>query len=43
MKGEILKILRETDGYVSGQDLCDRLEVSRTAEGKVFRQLEQEG
>ena len=43
MKGEILKILRETDGYVSGQDLCDRLEVSRTAVWKVIRQLEQEG
>ena len=39
VKGEILKILRETDGYVSGQDLCDRLEVSRTAVWKVIRQL----
>ena len=30
MKTEILQILRNTDGYVSGQQLCDTLGVSRT-------------
>lgn len=43
MKNEILKCLKETDGYVSGQELCERLGVSRTAVWKVIRQLEAEG
>lgn len=43
MKKEILKMLKETEGYVSGQELCDRFQVSRTAVWKVIRQLEEEG
>lgn len=43
MKREILKLLKETEGYVSGQDLCDRFRVSRTAVWKAIRQLEEEG
>ena len=39
MKTEILQILRNTDGYVSGQQLCDTLGVSRTAVWKVINQL----
>lgn len=43
MKTEILKLLRETDGYVSGQQISDRFGVSRTAVWKVIRQLQDEG
>ncbi len=43
MKTEILKILRGTDGYVSGQELCDKLGVSRTAVWKVIGSLKEEG
>ena len=43
MKTEILKILRSTDGYVSGQELCDKLGVSRTAVWKVIGSLKVEG
>ncbi len=43
MKTKILKYLKETDGFVSGQELCDQLGVSRTAVWKIIRQLEEEG
>ena len=43
MKAEILKILKKAEGYVSGQQLCERLGVSRTAVWKAIRQLEEEG
>ena len=43
MKTKILQILRHTDGYVSGQQLCDELEVSRTAVWKVINQLREMG
>ena len=43
MKGEILKLLKETDGYISGQELCERFGVSRTAVWKVINQLKEEG
>lgn len=43
MKTEILKMLREADGYVSGQQLSQMLGVSRTAVWKVIRQLQDEG
>ena len=39
MKGEILKLLKESDGYLSGQELCERFGVSRTAVWKVINQL----
>ena len=31
MKGEILKLLKETDGYICGLELCEKFGVSRTA------------
>lgn len=43
MKGKILKCLKETDGYVSGQTLCETLNVSRTAVWKAINQLKDEG
>ena len=43
MKTEILRYLKEADGYISGQELCERLQVSRTAVWKVVRQLVAEG
>lgn len=43
MKSEILRLLREADDYVSGQELCDRFSVSRTAVWKVIHQLKEEG
>ncbi|MDD3252238.1 MAG: biotin--[acetyl-CoA-carboxylase] ligase [Lachnospiraceae bacterium] len=43
MKTEILKYLKETKEYLSGQELCERLGVSRTAVWKVIRQLQEEG
>lgn len=43
MKTEILKLLRETDGYVSGQQISEQFGVSRTAVWKVIRQLQDDG
>ena len=43
MKAEILKMLRETEGYVSGQELCNKFGVSRTAVWKVINQLKETG
>lgn len=43
MKSEILKMLRHTDGYVSGQEICERFQVSRTAVWKAINQLKAEG
>lgn len=43
MKAEILKVLKTAGTYVSGQDLCEQLGVSRTAVWKVIRQLQEEG
>lgn len=43
MKSEILRLLKESDGYISGQQLCDRFQVSRTAVWKVMEQLKKEG
>ena len=42
MKSDILKLLRETDGYVSGQQISERFGVSRTAVWKTIRQLQEE-
>ena len=39
MKSEILKLLKEAEGYISGQELCERFGVSRTAVWKVINQL----
>ena len=43
MKTEILTLLRETDGYVSGQELCEKFGVSRTAVWKAINQLKEAG
>lgn len=43
MKSQILAALGRTDGYVSGQELCEMLQVSRTAVWKVINQLKEEG
>lgn len=43
MKEKILKMLSEADGYVSGQRLCEDLNVSRTAVWKYINRLKEEG
>lgn len=43
MKTELLTALRETDDYVSGQDLCEKFGVSRTAVWKGINQLKEAG
>lgn len=43
MKAEILRLLKESDGYISGQQLCQQFQVSRTAVWKVIEQLKKEG
>jgi BirA family biotin operon repressor/biotin-[acetyl-CoA-carboxylase] ligase len=40
---EILRKLREAEGYVSGQEICQIYGVSRTAVWKAMKQLEKEG
>lgn len=42
-KSDILTWLRNSGDYVSGQQLCDRFGVSRTAVWKVINQLKEEG
>ena len=36
-------MLRESQDYVSGQQICERFQVSRTAVWKVIKQLKEEG
>ena len=43
MKAEILKMLREADGYISGQEICEKFNVSRSAVWKVIRRLQEDG
>ena len=43
MKAEILALLRESEDYVSGQELCNRFGVSRSAVWKAVNQLKKEG
>lgn len=43
MKEKVLRVLTQTDGYVSGQSLCNELNVSRTAVWKCINQLKKEG
>lgn len=43
MKAEIIRLLKDENGYVSGQELCERLGVSRTAVWKVIKRLQSEG
>lgn len=42
-KSDILTLLRNSSDYVSGQQLCERFGVSRTAVWKVINQLKEEG
>lgn len=42
-KTDILALLRNSGDYVSGQQLCDRFGVTRTAVWKVINQLKEEG
>lgn len=43
MKAEILAALRSAKGHISGQELCERLGVSRTAVWKEMKKLKAEG
>lgn len=43
MKTEILKCLKHTQDYISGQELCQHFGVSRTAVWKAIHQLQEEG
>ena len=43
MKEQILRLLRSADGYISGQELCNRFGVSRTAVWKAINQLKEAG
>ncbi len=43
MKTKILTALREAGDYISGQQLCEQLGVSRTAVWKVMKQLREAG
>lgn len=43
MKSQILALLRERGDYVSGQELCERFGVSRTAVWKAIGKLKKEG
>lgn len=43
MKTKILQALRESEDYVSGQQLCEQLGVSRTAVWKAVNQLREMG
>lgn len=43
MKNEILRLLKTSENYISGQQLCDAFQVSRTAVWKVIEQLKKEG
>ena len=43
MKSEMIRLLRESREYVSGQELCDRFQVSRTAIWKTIGQLKEDG
>ena len=42
-KKEILRRLSASDNYVSGQELCAELQVSRTAVWKIIKKLKEEG
>lgn len=43
MKAKILQALRESEDYVSGQQLCEQFGVSRTAVWKAIKQLKETG
>lgn len=43
MKTEILRLLKTSRDFISGQQLCEQFQVSRTAVWKVIDQLKKEG
>ena len=43
MKTKILEALKKSDEYISGQELCERCGVSRTAIWKAVNQLRSDG
>lgn len=43
MKSKILALLREKQGYISGQELCEQFGVTRAAVWKAINQLKKEG
>ncbi len=43
MKTELLQMLRESEDYLSGQELCTKLQVSRTAVWKAICSLREDG
>ena len=43
MKQKLLELLQSTEGFLSGQELSDHLNVSRTAVWKVMKSLEEDG
>jgi len=43
LKAEMIRLLRESKEYISGQELCGRFAVSRTAIWKMINQLKDEG
>lgn len=43
MKTEILRLLKTSQDFISGQQLCEQFQVSRTAVWKVIDQLKKEG
>ncbi len=43
MKEKILEFLKNQQDYISGQELCEYFQVSRTAVWKVIKQLQSEG
>ena len=43
MKSDILNLLRKTNEYVSGQELCERFGVSRNAVWKAIESLKKDG
>lgn len=43
MKAKILQALRQAEGYISGQQLCEQFGVSRTAVWKAINQLKEMG
>ena len=42
-KQQILRMLRETEGYLSGQQISEALGVSRTAVWKIIGKLKEDG
>ena len=43
MKEKILEFLKQQEGFISGQRICDELNVSRTAVWKYMNSLKKEG